>query len=73
MKVETRDRIQVYEGIVIAIKGSLENVMFTVRRIAVGGIGMERIFPLVSPWIKKIEVKNWVLYGERNFIICVIR
>ncbi|MEK7577407.1 MAG: 50S ribosomal protein L19 [Patescibacteria group bacterium] len=58
VKVETRDRIQVYEGIVIAIKGSLENTMFMVRRIAVGGIGMERIFPIVSPWIKKIEVKK---------------
>lgn len=58
---ETRERIQVFEGIVIAIKGSAENTMFTVRRIGVGAIGVERIFPLVSPWIKKIEVKK---HGE---------
>ena len=55
---ETRERTQVYEGIVIAIKGSAENTMFTVRRVAAGGVGMERIFPLVSPWIKKFEVKK---------------
>jgi large subunit ribosomal protein L19 len=55
---ETHERTQVYEGIVIAIKGSVENCMFTVRKIGVGAIGIERIFPLQSPWIKKIEVKK---------------
>lgn len=58
VKVETRERTQVYEGIVISIKGSGENTMFTVRRIGAGAIGIERIFPLVSPWIKKLEVKK---------------
>lgn len=53
---ETRERIQVFEGIVIAIRGSAVNTMVTVRRIAAGGIGVERIFPIVSPWIKKVEV-----------------
>lgn len=55
---QTRERIQVYEGIVIAVKGSAENTMFTVRRIGVGAIGIERIFPLHTPWIKKIEIKK---------------
>ncbi len=58
---ETRERIQVFEGIVLGIKGSAENTMFTVRRIGAGAIGVERIFPLVSPWIRKIEVKK---HGE---------
>lgn len=58
VKEEVRERIQVFEGIVIAIKGSGENAMFTVRRIGAGAIGVERIFPLVSPWIKKLEVKK---------------
>lgn len=58
VKVETRERIQVFEGILIAIRGSLENCMITVRHIGAGAIGVERIFPLVSPWIKKIEVKK---------------
>lgn len=58
VKEETRERIQVFEGIVIAIKGSGNNVMFTVRKIGAGAIGMERIFPLVSPWIRKMEIKK---------------
>lgn len=58
VKVETHERTQVFEGIVIAIKGSGVNSMFTVRRIGAGAIGIERIFPLVSPWIKKLDVKK---------------
>lgn len=58
VKVETRERVQVFEGILIAIKGSAENQMITVRKIGVGAIGIERIFPIVSPWIKKIDVKK---------------
>lgn len=57
----TRERLQVFEGIVIAIKGKQENTMFTVRKIGVGAIGVERIFPLNSPWIRKFEVKR---YGD---------
>jgi large subunit ribosomal protein L19 len=57
VKEEVRERIQVFEGIVISIKGEAKNKTFTVRRIATGGIGVERIFPLFSPWIKKINVK----------------
>lgn len=56
VKEEIRERIQVFEGIVIAIRGGAENTMFTVRRIGAAAIGVERIFPLISPWIKKIEV-----------------
>jgi large subunit ribosomal protein L19 len=55
---QLRERAQVFEGIVIAIKGSQENIMFTVRKIGADAIGIERIFPLNSPWIKKLEVKR---------------
>lgn len=58
VKEETRERTQAFEGIVIAIKGSGANVMFTVRKIGSAAIGIERIFPLVSPWIKKLEIKK---------------
>ena len=58
VKEETRERIQIFEGILIAIKGSGANAMITVRKIGVGAIGIERIFPLVSPWIRNIEVKK---------------
>ncbi len=58
VKEETHERTQVFEGIVIAFKGTGENCMFTVRKIGVAGIGIERIFPIVSPWIRNIEVKK---------------
>jgi len=56
VKEETRERIQVFEGIVIGIKGEGENKMFTVRRIGIANIGIERIFPLFSPWVKAVKV-----------------
>ena len=58
VKEETHERTQAFEGIVIAIKGSGPTCMFVVRRIGAGAIGIERIFPLLSPWIKKIEIKK---------------
>lgn len=58
VKEETRERTQAFEGIVISIKGRNENTMFTVRRIATGALGVERIFPLNTPWIRKMEVKK---------------
>ncbi len=58
VKEVTRERTQAFEGIVISIKGSGANCMFTVRKIGAGAIGIERIFPLISPWIKKLQVKK---------------
>lgn len=51
----TRERIQVFEGVVIARSGSGVRETFTVRRISYG-IGVERIFPVHSPRIEKIQV-----------------
>lgn len=53
---EAKTRIQPFEGIVIGIKGSDVSKTFTVRRIGADGVPVERIFPLHSPNISKLEV-----------------
>ncbi len=53
----TKERIQIFSGVVIARSGSGTRSMFVVRRI-VAGEGVERKFPLHSPKIDKVEVKR---------------
>jgi large subunit ribosomal protein L19 len=53
----TKERIQIFNGVVIARSGSGTREMFTVRRI-VQGEGVERKFPLHSPRVAKVEVKR---------------
>ncbi len=58
IKEGEKTRIQIFEGVVIARRGGKGiNATFTVRRIA-SGVGVERIFPLHSPNIAKIEVSR---------------
>ena len=52
-----KERVQVFGGIVIARKGSGIQEMFTVRRISYGE-GVERVFPVNSPNIEKIEIER---------------
>jgi len=50
-----RERIQVFEGVVIARNGTSARASFTVRKLSFG-VGVERVFPLNAPIIQKIEV-----------------
>jgi ribosomal protein L19, bacterial type len=49
-----KERVQVFEGIVIAKKGGGINETFTVRKVSYG-VGVERVFPLHSPLVKKLK------------------
>src|SRR5471030_408233 len=57
VKEGDKERVQIFTGIVIGRKGSLINATFTVRRISYGE-GVERVFPLHSPRIAKVEVEK---------------
>jgi large subunit ribosomal protein L19 len=55
----SRERVQVFEGVVIRRRSGGINENFTVRRIAAHGIGVERTFLIHSPRIEKIEVTRY--------------
>ena len=51
-----RERIQVFQGTVIRVRGAAINRNFTVRRIASNGVGVERTFLVHSPRLEKVEL-----------------
>lgn len=54
IKEGTRERIQIFEGTIIARKGKGISESFTVRRLSYG-VGVERMFPIHSPIVEKVE------------------
>ena len=57
IKEGNKERLQSFQGVVIQRRGSGATETFTVRKMA-SGVGVERIFPISSPFIEKIEVNK---------------
>jgi len=57
IKEGNKERIQVFKGVVIQIKGTGNTKRFTVRKMS-NNVGVERIFPVNSPFIEKVEINR---------------
>ena len=53
-----KTRVQIFEGVLISLRGRGENKTFTVRKIGTGGIGVERTWPLDARSLVRIDVKK---------------
>ncbi len=69
IKEGSRERIQIFEGFVLKKQNGGIAEAFTVRRIA-SGVGVEKTFPIHSPWVEKIEVvrKGRVRRAKLNYM-----
>lgn len=73
IKEGNKERIQNFQGVVLQRSGKGLNETFTVRKIS-GNIGVERIFPLSSPFIEKIDInKRGVVRKARIFYLRKLR
>ncbi|KKQ75052.1 MAG: 50S ribosomal protein L19 [Candidatus Woesebacteria bacterium GW2011_GWB1_38_5b] len=66
IKEGEKERIQIFEGIVIGIKGRGVSKVFRVRKIGAQQIGIEKTFPLESPTVEKVEVVRSGVRGVRR-------
>lgn len=73
LKEKDKERVAQFDGLLIAIKGEKDAKMITVRKIGEQQIGIERLFPLNSPTIEKIEVIKPGLSGARRAKLYFVR
>jgi len=74
IKEKDKERLQAFDGIILAIQGTGENKNFVVQKHATDSVNVERIFPLNSPWIDsikklrspKVKIRRSKLYYLRN-------
>ncbi|MEI8067823.1 MAG: 50S ribosomal protein L19 [Candidatus Shapirobacteria bacterium] len=74
IKEKEKERIQAFDGIILAIQGTGENKNFIVQKAASDAVKVERIFPMNSPWIDSIKklrspktkIRRSKLYYLRN-------
>jgi len=57
IKEGEKERVQIFQGVVIQRSGSGVTETFTVRKIA-SGVGVERIFPITSPFVEKVDINK---------------
>lgn len=58
VKEGERTRVQIYEGLILRLRGRGENKTMTVRRIGAGGVGVERTWPINAKSLVKVEVRK---------------
>jgi len=73
IKEGKKERTQPFQGMVIKIRGQGEGKTFTVRKMGVDGIGIERIFPLNSPWIDNLKVLGQIKKKPRRSKLYYLR
>jgi len=74
IKEKDKERLQAFDGIILAIQGTGENKNFIVQKAASDAVRVERIFPINSPWIEsikrlrspKVKIRRAKLYYLRN-------
>lgn len=66
IKEGEKERLQIFEGMVIGIKGHGNGKSFTVRRVGAAQVGIERIFPLSSPTLESVAISKEGKKGARR-------